>query len=679
MTHQITDLSDSRPYDAIIIGAGGAGMCLLLVLHQQGWLNGKRVLVLEPEAKVSNDRTWCFWARAGGERSNGLAPLASTTWDSAMGGLLEQWLPPYHYHHIRSADLYAHVHDLVGQHPDVHWMQRPADAAGELPNGAWVVSEGERFEARYVFDSRISQATAQRIKADRDAVWQSFLGWRIRLQEPANESLAVRLMDFDVEQDDGFQFVYVLPFNDQERLVEVTRFGRVPIEHARAKVLLHAWISSKWGHYERLEEEEGLIPMRMDLNPTATQHPAHQHLIPIGTAAGAVKATTGYALPRMYQHALDIARALQEGSPMPTPMSKPRFAFYDTLLLHILAHQPGHGKKIFSTLFQKVPLPRIFSFLDEQTTLKEDVRVLLSLPVGIFLRAFFSVYIWRNGMGLAPLVALMAVLLHILAPSWLHHAALPVLLAGLVFPGIPHGAMDHCLGKGGTLQGWGLIRFSAAYIGIMMLILALWRISPTAGVVTFVLYSAWHFGETDTRAWKAYHPARAMTYGTGLLLFVLFTHPAELSEYLKALGIGLSWPPYIPVVVSAAGLAAMAIPVVQVPKRMRSAWMLTFGVVAAGAFLPLLVAFGLYFVGIHSWRGWTHIRSGLRSNDRALLGMAAPFSLGAFGFFAVFMLLKERIGVTADGLMPAVFAFLAAVSAPHIWYMHRFYDHHVGE
>lgn len=653
-------------------------MCLLLALHQEGWLSEKRVLVLEPEAKVSNDRTWCFWAKEGGTLAEGLAPLASTTWDAAMGGQYEQWLPPYHYHHIRSADLYQHVQEQVRQYPGLQWIQRPVDDAGERPGGAWVRVQGRVYEAKWVFDSRIHPESAKRMQADQHAVWQSFLGWRIRPRVEPNASLAVHLMDFEVEQDGVFQFVYVLPFNDGERLVELTRFGREPIEHGRAARLLEAWIIDKWGPFDRLETEAGVIPMRMDLNAARAFHPAHKRLIPIGTAAGAVKATTGYAIPRMYRHAMDIATALKQGSPMPAPVSKARFAFYDTLLLEILAHQPWHGKRIFSQLFQKVPLPRIFSFLDEQTTLGQDVKVLRSLPIWIFLQALFKVYIWRKGMGLAPMIAALALLIQGLAPQWLHQIAIPALLAGMVFPGIPHGAMDHCLGRGGTLQGWRLVRFSAGYIGFMLVILALWRMSPTAGVGLFVLYSAWHFGETDTRAWNAYHPVHAMIYGAGLLLFMLFTHPEEFLGYLEALGVGIQWPAYAPALLAATGLGAVVFPVITVPARMRWEWMLTTVVVVAGAWLPLLVAFGLYFVGIHSWRGWMHVREGLRAKNRTLLRMAAPFSLGAFGSFAAFMVAKDHIGVAADGLMPAVFAFLAAVSAPHIWYMHRFYGQQDG-
>jgi lycopene beta-cyclase len=54
------------PYDLALVGAGGAGMCLLLALHQQGLLAERRILVLEPEAKTSNDRTWCFWEKGEG-------------------------------------------------------------------------------------------------------------------------------------------------------------------------------------------------------------------------------------------------------------------------------------------------------------------------------------------------------------------------------------------------------------------------------------------------------------------------------------------------------------------------------------------------------------------------------------------------------------------------------------
>lgn len=46
----------------IIIGSGGSGMSLLWALIKEQVCRKQTVLVIEPETKDKNDRTWCFWA-----------------------------------------------------------------------------------------------------------------------------------------------------------------------------------------------------------------------------------------------------------------------------------------------------------------------------------------------------------------------------------------------------------------------------------------------------------------------------------------------------------------------------------------------------------------------------------------------------------------------------------------
>jgi len=86
--------------------------------------------------------------------------------------------------------------------------------------------------------------------------------------------------------------------------------------------------------------------------------------------------------------------------------------------------------------------------------------------------------------------------------------------------------------------------------------------------------------------------------------------------------------------------------------------------------LPLLLAFGLFFVFQHSVHGWLHIQSRFQESHLKLAQWAAPFSFGAIAiFFALFFqgeqFWSEQIGV--------FFIFLSCLSFPHVWEMHRFY------
>ena len=54
-------------YDYIIVGAGAAGLMLADALGKDPFFNDKSILLLEKDAKKSNDRTWCFWEKGDGD------------------------------------------------------------------------------------------------------------------------------------------------------------------------------------------------------------------------------------------------------------------------------------------------------------------------------------------------------------------------------------------------------------------------------------------------------------------------------------------------------------------------------------------------------------------------------------------------------------------------------------
>ena len=48
-------------YDFAILGGGAAGLSLALELVGSE-LQNKSILIVEKDAKNTNDRTWCFWS-----------------------------------------------------------------------------------------------------------------------------------------------------------------------------------------------------------------------------------------------------------------------------------------------------------------------------------------------------------------------------------------------------------------------------------------------------------------------------------------------------------------------------------------------------------------------------------------------------------------------------------------
>ena len=109
-------------------------------------------------------------------------------------------------------------------------------------------------------------------------------------------------------------------------------------------------------------------------------------MIDIGTAGGLVKPSTGYAFQRMIEDCRSIADSVFSSQVVRRRKRSRRFLFYDQLLLRIIQEDPACAVGIFKQLFRKQPMQRILTFLNEDSTLLEEVRIFLSLPWAPFLR-----------------------------------------------------------------------------------------------------------------------------------------------------------------------------------------------------------------------------------------------------------------------------------------------------
>jgi lycopene beta-cyclase len=111
------------------------------------------------------------------------------------------------------------------------------------------------------------------------------------------------------------------------------------------------------------------------------------HVVNIGTAGGRTKPSTGYTFLRIQQQAMQIAQALKHTGQPGVSEDRPRFKLYDSILLNVLAKHRRGGERVFAELYARNPAWRIFKFLDEQTSLAEDLRVMASTHLPTFSRA----------------------------------------------------------------------------------------------------------------------------------------------------------------------------------------------------------------------------------------------------------------------------------------------------
>jgi Brp/Blh family beta-carotene 15,15'-monooxygenase len=511
------------------------------------------------------------------------------------------------------------------------------------------------FEGRTIYDGRPPETDD--IQYSHQNILQSFIGYKIKLKDSKLDPDACTLMDFNVAQQSHTQFVYVLPFSDQTALVELTRFGSKVISQKESETILNEYIEAHYGTYEVIGTEQGVIPMFMDLAKPISL----KNVVPIGTRANKVKPSTGYAFKNMYAHSKAITNNAQ------TKAVSPRFRLYDRLLILILALWPEKGRPIFQRLFAVKKTSYVLRFLDEKTSIWEDASMFYKLPIGVFLKACFVLSIKKSrSLALLFVPVLLYYVLNYFSPNISNIVLYILLLLGLIAVGIPHGAMDHmteALSKTKRIT----LPFVIKYLGLMAMVYVLWVLSPGIAVFSFILYSAWHFGETDTQEWEIYSAAIGMCWGVLFFIGLFASHLPELNGVLSLLGAGA-----IDVYINPKDifLASLALSFVIASYNKSMQWIFLLAFLFLSQWMPLVISFGIYFIFHHSYKGWSHLKQALGESDVSLFKNALPFNLGAMVLFFIFFL---NPSATFEANTSVFFVFISCISFPHIFCMHRFY------
>ncbi len=392
-------------YDIAFVGAGLSGLSMVHEMMRHDFFHGKRILLIDRDEKKQNDRTWCFWAKP----DEPLPPVVFRTWEKSLffGAQYEDvlQLQPYRYHMIRGSDFYAWAKDKLAQYPQVKWLTADIQAidfeSGTIKTSLktvqadWVVNSA--FTAQKVlpttsipdYKAGLSAWNDRPVPSLNKYIWllQHFKGWIIETQTDCFDPELMTLMDYRIDQKGETRFVYVLPFSPTRALVEFTVFSPALCPTPEYDLELASYIDKFLNikDYSIVEEEFGIIPMTdYPFSPTL-----QGRMLNIGTAAGFVKASSGYAFLRTQRKIRKIVEYwAKTGIPRPELAHSPlRFRLYDATLLKVLKEGSVSGKQVFTDLFQKRGAAEVFRFLDEDSNFFEELMVMNSVPVGAFSKA----------------------------------------------------------------------------------------------------------------------------------------------------------------------------------------------------------------------------------------------------------------------------------------------------
>ena len=371
-------------YDYILIGAGAAGLMLADALCRDSYFDDKKILLLDKDQKKTNDRTWCFWEKGSGQFDS----IVNRSWNDIYFGGQEfsrQFeISPYTYKLVRGIDFYGYYLDNIKAYPNINFLKEEVLGVVENNENVLVTTTKKTYSSPQVFNSLLDYKILENLQKF-PLLKQHFIGWLVKTEIPVFNADQATFMDFSVEQKNNTRFMYVLPFSENNALIEYTLFSENLLPKEDYENAIKEYLSHKFNctDFEILEKEKGSIPM------TSYNFQAHntKRIQFIGSAGGWTKPSTGYTFHNTSKKIRDLIPLIKNDAPFTSLRSKPKFRFYDMLLLDILYRDNGKGQYIFETLFKNRPPQLIFKFLDEETSFWEDLQIISGCPKKEFLIA----------------------------------------------------------------------------------------------------------------------------------------------------------------------------------------------------------------------------------------------------------------------------------------------------
>ena len=370
-------------YDYAIVGAGAAGLQLAYELVKDSHFDKCTILIIDQSDKSTNDRTWSFWEKDNIRYDDILwadwsigefhGSNKSTTFD----------LNPYRYKTLRSSSFYAFMKKALNR-PNITWLREEVLSVKESDDHAEIGTNLNNYRTRHCFDSRLSK-NYHKTKDDHIHILQHFKGYFIKTKNSVFDPSTFVMMDYRLQHKDHTSFTYVLPQSSNIVMIEFTLFDHQLLESNQYDDYLKKYISDilKIDDYEIIEEEFGIIPM--------TTYPFHKdhtpHITKIGTAGGWVRASSGYQFRNAMTNAQKIKSNLLKGRHSNKNIGRRFQRWMDHIFLSVLDKENERGSEVFQAIYLNNTIQSTFTFLDEDSSFFQKIKMIISVPWGPFVRA----------------------------------------------------------------------------------------------------------------------------------------------------------------------------------------------------------------------------------------------------------------------------------------------------
>lgn len=288
------------------------------------------------------------------------------------------------------------------------------------------------------------------------------------------------------------------------------------------------------------------------------------------------------------------------------------------------------------------------------------------------------------------LVIPLSVVSHYLG-NWNDPVQMGISFALIALVGIPHGALDHILYKQNSRKS--SLRFYSFYLGCMALFVASWLLFPLISLISFILISAYHFGQSQFSEvrFRADHMHKVLylSWGMTTLSALFYFNSSELATLLGAYNDTFSLKVFFNesiqlslLLISGIGTAILLIRAnaknyISV-RRFNHELIILGMILFAFVMLPLVLGFTLYFCIIHSMKvlseEYLHVKKIHKVRTVfSFVKLLTPFTLiSLFGIAVLFYL--QQLGVLGLSEFMLAMVLVSMVTLPHSIVMESFYN-----
>ena len=255
--------------------------------------------------------------------------------------------------------------------------------------------------------------------------------------------------------------------------------------------------------------------------------------------------------------------------------------------------------------------------------------------------------------------------------------------------GIPHGTLDHLLTF--KKQDTNPFKFYLYYLGAILLYLLLWVLSPSIGLISFLLVSAFHFGETQLHFFfKKKSQLRLFIYlswGISILFTLIYYNIKELGQMTNSFDdtqvfLALYEHEIIKSIFIASNILCLSsFAFMYFNKLVTSQTLLSevffMAVIHLTAFLfPFIICFTLYFIVLHSLPSIVHQFSFFKQTNKEfsvlkLIKLMAPYSILSILMSSILIGLSY-LNYLSISIPMVSLVVISVITLPHTMVMYNF-------